>query len=149
MSFTVKIYSRYHVVFEGEAEFAAIPTKNGEVGILENHIRLYSKLDDGIIRLKIGRKTEEFTCTGGILEVLPKEVRILVDSSENVEEIDETRAAEAVQKAQAAVKEARESRNASEFTRASYLLRKSRLRLSAAKRRAGTDIGITGKDIRK
>ena len=96
ISLFVRIYSRYHVVFEGEADFASIPTRMGEVGILENHIRMYSKLENGIIRLRNGSNEQEFTCTGGIMEVLPKEIRILVDSAENVEMIDEARAAEAV-----------------------------------------------------
>lgn len=144
MSLFVRIYSRYHVVFEGEADFASIPTRMGEVGILENHIRMYSKLENGIIRLRNSSNEQEFTCTGGIMEVLPKEIRILVDSAENVEMIDEARAAEAVRRAETAMKEAREQKDDSEFARAYLLLKKSRLRVSAAKRRSALRSGFSG-----
>ena len=146
MSFTVKIYSRYHVVYEGRSDFAAIPTKSGEVGILENHARMYAKLDNGLIRLKREGEELAFTCTGGILETLPNEVRILVDSSENVEEIDAARAADAVRRAEEAMTQAREHHDSSEFARASALLRRSRLRVNAAKRKANFRIRFSKND---
>lgn len=137
-----KIISRYRVVYEGVAEYVSIPTISGEVGILENHIRMYSKLDDGIIRVRTAEGELEFTSTGGILQVLPKEIRILVDSSENVDDIDEARAQQAYQRAKDAVAEAAAKKDTSEFAKASHSLRKSQLRLSAVRRRARLHSGF-------
>jgi len=61
-------------------------------------------------------------------------VRILVDSSENVDEIDVERALEAKKRAEEAMKNA-PSRNSTEFMRAMMEMKKSNLRISASQRR--------------
>jgi len=129
-----QIVSRYNVVYEGPADLVLLPSVNGQLGILRNHVRMYTKLQPGIITVRLAGEDTFYTATGGIAEVKPDVVRILVDSSENVDEIDVERALEAKKRAEEAMKNA-PSRNSTEFMRAMMEMKKSNLRISASQRR--------------
>ncbi len=133
MSIHCLIFSRYNVVYDGEADIVTIPSINGQLGILPHHVSMYTKLTDGIITVKLGGESTDFTATGGFVQVLPGMVRILADSSENVEAIDIERAEAARKRAEEAMKQA-PSRESMEFVKALMLWKKSNLRVKAAKR---------------
>ncbi len=129
-----RIVSRYHTVYDGPADMVLIPSITGQLGVMRNHIRLYTKLANGIITVKLDQENLEFTSTGGIVEVKPDEVRILVDSSENVDEIDLDRAILARQRADEII-HSTASHSSPEFMRALMLMKKSNLRISAGRNR--------------
>ena len=129
-----QIVSRYNIVYDGPADMVLLPSLNGQLGILRNHVRMYTKLTNGIITVRLGDEEMDFTSTGGIVEVKPDEVRILVDSSENVEEIDLDRAELARKNAEEAMKNA-PSKSSTEFMRAWMVMKKANLRISAGQRR--------------
>ncbi|MHC1770233.1 MAG: ATP synthase F1 subunit epsilon [Flexilinea sp.] len=133
MSIHCLIFSRYNVVYDGEADMVTIPSINGQLGILPHHISMYTKLTDGIITVKLGGVSTDFTATGGFVQVLPGTIRILADSSENVEGIDVQRAEAARSRAADAMKRA-PSKDSMEFVKALMLWKKSNLRVKAGRR---------------
>lgn len=69
---------------------ATIPTKNGELTILPDHIPLVAILKTGVIELKMtSGQIEIMAVSGGLLEVLVGKIVILADSADRVSELDE------------------------------------------------------------
>ena len=66
-------------IFEGEAESLTLPGVDGELTILKGHIPLVTSLKDGELRLKSSKKEEKFSNRGGVLQVAPQKVIVLVN----------------------------------------------------------------------
>lgn len=92
MSIRCEIVSQDRRVFEGDVDMVIVPGEAGEMGILPNHAPLLSTLRLGIIKVRSGNQEQDFTVSGGIVEIQPDLVTILADSAENIEEIDVSRA---------------------------------------------------------
>jgi len=97
-----KIATPEKVVYENEAvEQATIPTMDGEITVMPNHIPLVSVLKAGEMRIVDKAGSHPIAVAGGFLEVRGNnEIVILADNAERVEEIDVARAEEAHKKAQ-------------------------------------------------
>lgn len=121
------------VVYSDQIDEVVLPTPNGEIGILANHIPLVSLLSAGEIRVKKGDEVTYMAVSGGFIEVRPDKVVVLADTAEQAEEIDEAKAEEARKKAQELSKEKRA--DAREFAALSAKIEKELARLKVAKRR--------------
>jgi F-type H+-transporting ATPase subunit epsilon len=97
-------------VYKDKIDLAVIPTKDGEITVLPNHIPLISALvSAGELKLKKGIEEFFIMVSGGFLEVQKgNKIIILADMAERVEDIDEIRAEEARQKAKKLLEEKRE-----------------------------------------
>ena len=73
------IYSLESTVYEGDAEVITLPTTDGEISVLENHVPLISELKRGEVRIKSPRGAEVFPITGGFAEIKPKKTILLVE----------------------------------------------------------------------
>lgn len=94
------------VVYESKVDEVTIPTKDGEITVLPDHIPLISVLAIGEVRIKKGDTMEPFAVAGGILEVRPNsEVILLADRSEAAGEIDVERAKKALERAEKAMEQ--------------------------------------------
>ena len=96
----VDVVSAEASIFEGEAEFVALPGETGELGIYPQHTPLITRIRPGAVRIKVaGRTDEEFVfVAGGILEVQPSRVTVLADTAIRGQDLDEAKA-EAAKKA--------------------------------------------------
>jgi len=96
----VDVVSAEESIFEGEAEFVALPGEAGELGIYPQHTPLITRIKPGAVRIKVaGRNDEEFVfVAGGILEVQPNRVTVLADTAIRGGDLDEAKA-EAARKA--------------------------------------------------
>ena len=96
----VDVVSAEESIFEGEAEFVALPGEAGELGIYPQHTPLITRIKPGAVRIKVaGRADEEFVfVAGGILEVQPNRVTVLADTAIRGGDLDEAKA-EAARKA--------------------------------------------------
>ena len=96
----VDVVSAESSIFEGEAEFVALPGETGELGIYPQHTPLITRIRPGAVRIKLaGRDEEEFVfVAGGILEVQPLRVTVLADTAIRGHDLDEAKA-EAARKA--------------------------------------------------
>ncbi|MGE0798326.1 MAG: F0F1 ATP synthase subunit epsilon [Lautropia sp.] len=105
----VDVVSAEESIFEGKAEFVALPGEAGELGIYPQHTPLITRIKAGAVRIKLpGKSEEEFVfVAGGILEVQPNRVTVLADTAIRGGDLDEAKAAEAQRQAQEAMNNAK------------------------------------------
>ncbi len=105
----VDVVSAEASIFEGEAEFVALPGESGELGIYPQHMPLITRIRPGAVRIKVANRAEEefVFVAGGILEVQPHRVTVLADTAIRGKDLDEAKAADAVKKAQEAMANAK------------------------------------------
>ena len=101
----VNIVSAEHAIFSGEAERVVAPGETGELGILPQHAPLLTRIKPGTVKVKLVGKDEEevIYVSGGILEVQPKAVTILADTSIRAHDLDEAKVMAAKQAAEEAL----------------------------------------------
>ena len=105
----VDVVSAEESIFDGEAEFVALPGEAGELGIYPQHTPLITRIKAGAVRIKMpSRNEEEFVfVAGGILEVQPNRVTVLADTAIRGADLDEAKAADAQRQAQEAMANAK------------------------------------------
>ena len=101
----VDVVSAEASIFEGEAEFVALPGEAGELGIYPQHIPLITRIRPGAVRIKVPDQAEEefVFVQGGFLEVQPNKVTVLADTAIRAHDLDEVKALEAKKKAEEAM----------------------------------------------
>ncbi len=100
----VEIVSAKEKIFSGVAEMVYAPAVLGEVGVAPGHTPLISPLKAGEVRLDVGNQKEEFFfISGGILEVQTHVVTVLSDTAIRADDLNESAAIEAKQRAEAAL----------------------------------------------
>jgi F-type H+-transporting ATPase subunit epsilon len=106
MTIHVDVVSAEQAIFSGLAEFVVVPAEMGEIGIYPRHTPLITRLKPGSVRMKIPDRGEEelIYVSGGILEVQPNVVTILSDTAIRGHDLDESKALEAKQRAEDAMK---------------------------------------------
>ncbi|HEX8288212.1 MAG TPA: F0F1 ATP synthase subunit epsilon [Pyrinomonadaceae bacterium] len=75
-------------VFDETVDAVTIPTTNGEIGILPNHVPLISSLKSGILTYSNRGATERMVVSGGFVEVSANKVSIMADVAERADEIN-------------------------------------------------------------
>jgi F-type H+-transporting ATPase subunit epsilon len=133
MTIRCEIVSQDRLVYEGDVDMVILPGTEGEMGILPNHAPLLSTLNYGILKVRSKGEEEIFAIAGGVVEVQPEIVTVLADAAENVEEIDVARADEARKRAEEYLK-AGPPTDSDSYTAVEAALRRSNLRLEAARR---------------
>jgi F-type H+-transporting ATPase subunit epsilon len=100
-SIQIEIVSTEKTVFNGVAKFVSLPGESGELGIYAGHTPLISKIKPGTIFIdQEDGKHEYVFVAGGILEVHPQKITVLVDTAIRGEDLDEAKAEEAKKRAQ-------------------------------------------------
>ncbi len=90
-----------------------LPTPDGIIAVFQHHMPLVSLADPGIIsvRKKAGDPDdfmERYAVSGGVIEVLDNQVRVLVDAADHSDEINETQVKKAHEEAQKLRREAKD-----------------------------------------
>lgn len=94
------IVSMHRTVYSGEVSLVVVPGRVGELGITPKHAPLMSSLKPGPVRvLETGGEETTFLVGGGLVEVMPHLVTILVDSAARAADFDEVAARRAQEKA--------------------------------------------------
>ena len=92
-------------VLSDEVDTVVLPGSEGELGILPQHAPLVTVLKPGELRYSKGGKTEEYVVGEGLVEVTSGSVRVLTDVALNEAGIDEAGVQDALERAQARLKE--------------------------------------------
>ncbi len=142
MPIRCEIVSQDRQVFAGDADMVIVPGVQGEMGILPNHAPLLSTLKFGILRVRFHGEEQVFTIAGGVIEVQPDLITVMADAAENVQEIDINRAEAAKRRAEEYLKQGLPADNDT-YLKIESALRRSKLRLQAAKRYRGQRSGFT------
>lgn len=109
----VEVVSSEEQIYSGEASFVVVPTEAGELGIYPRHIPLLSRMKAGVMRMVVPGQTEEIllAVSGGLLEVQPSHITVLVEVAVRGDDLDEARATEAKKVAEAALKNASDDKS--------------------------------------
>ncbi len=101
----VNIVSAEQAIFSGEAERVIAPGESGELGILPSHAPLMTRIRPGTVKVKlVGQEAEELIyVSGGVMEVQPKVITILADTSVRAADLDEAKLMEAKRLAEEAL----------------------------------------------
>src|SRR5512142_725405 len=133
MPIRCEIVSQDRIVYQGEVDSVTLPGVLGEMGILPHHAPVLTVLQFGVVRVRAKGEEQFFTVAGGVAEVQPDQVTILADAAENVMEIDVQRAEDARRRAEQQMKEGA-GKDTDSYLRVQAALRRSNLRLDAARR---------------
>ncbi len=97
----LKIITHEKVVFDENVDEIYTKTTDGEIGILKNHVPVMAALDIGVTKVVTNNENKFFTTMGGVLQFKNEEALILTTTAESGDEIDVTRAQEALKRAKA------------------------------------------------
>lgn len=74
----IYIYAIDKTVFEGEAEIISMPTTEGEISVLKNHLPIITSLGKGTIKIKNGKNTQTFDIKEGFARINQEQAILLV-----------------------------------------------------------------------
>ena len=102
-TFDVSLVTPDGPVYEGEIEMLIVPGADGEIGVLARHAPLIAMLNAGSTRVHVKRDTEvlEFATGPGFFKVEQDRALALVDDAVEARNIDDARAREQLEAAQA------------------------------------------------
>ena len=100
--FSVSLVTPDGAAYEGDAELIIVPGAAGEIGVLARHAPLIATLQAGSTRVHVSATdVREFATGPGFFEVLQDRAIALVDDAVLAAEIDDVRAREQLEAAQA------------------------------------------------
>lgn len=90
--------------FDDDVHEVVLPTLDGEIGVLQDHMPLVSVAKTGAIMVRRNAKDpdyarEFFATNGGVIEVSGNTLRVLVDEADNAEELNEAEIQKALERA--------------------------------------------------
>lgn len=88
----VDVVSPLGSVFKGEADIVSLRGSAGEMGIAYGHTELLSTLPAGVVNVRKDEHTDVLYVSGGIVEVTPTRVTIMVDDMERAENLNQAEA---------------------------------------------------------
>lgn len=118
----------------GEVYEVIIPTLDGVIAVLPGHTRLVSLAVNGVVSIRRKKsdsddQMEHFATFGGIVEVSPTKLKILVDEADTADDIIEGEAKAALERAS---KMKAEAKDQIELDRAQVAIDRSAVRLKVA-----------------
>jgi len=90
--------------YDGDVYEVVLPTLDGEIGVLQDHMPLVSVATTGVIMVRrdakdADRDREFFAISGGVIEVSDNQLRVLVDEADHADDINEAEAEAAMERA--------------------------------------------------
>ena len=87
-NFKIEIISPEKIIFSDETKMVTLPSYEGDMGILKNHIAIISLLRPGIIKVqKNDRNFEEFFVQDGTVEYFNDSLVVLSATAVNVKDL--------------------------------------------------------------
>jgi len=100
--FSVSLVTPDGAAYEGDAEMLIVPGAAGEIGVLARHAPLIATLKAGSTRVHVSSsEVLEYATGPGFFQVLQDRAIALVDGAVKADEIDDARAREQLEAAQA------------------------------------------------
>lgn len=100
MNLFLEIITPEKVVYKDEISQVVVPTVNGEITILPNHINLLTQVDPGELMIKKGATAQYIAIIGGFLEVSVNKISILANYAIKAQDIQVAKAQEAKKRAE-------------------------------------------------
>lgn len=120
--------------YDGDVYEVLLPTMEGQIGVLTNHMPLVSVAQAGIISVRLRPQDhddmmEHFAITGGVIEVENNTLRVLVDEANAADELEEDEIKRALEEAKKLKAEAKDQVS---LEHAQSLIDRSAVRLQVA-----------------
>ena len=131
----LEIITPDRTAYEGEVTAVTLPTADGEITVLARHVPLVSAIVPGTLQIHAKDGIHYLAVSRGVVEVDGKNVRVLTQSADLAEELEEA----AIEQAKtAAEKLMAEKRGDSEgFAEATAILERELARLKVVRRHRG------------
>lgn len=100
----LNVVSPEGTVYQNTVDEISLPTPNGEITILPHHVSLFTKMSEGVVRIRKGSTESIIATIGGFVEVSEKDVTILSDHLVKAENIQKAKAQEAKNRAEEAMR---------------------------------------------
>ena len=134
MPIQLSVITPERTVFDGVVDQVTLPTTEGEITVLPNHLPLVSVLAPGELRLRVSGQDTPLAVAGGFIEVLPgNRIAVLADDALRVEELDVAAIEAARERARNVLEEKRHTDDAS-FADAAAALQRELARLKVARK---------------
>lgn len=120
--------------FDDDVYEVVLPTLDGEIGVLQDHMPLVSVATNGAIAVRKQERDsddsrEYFATNGGVIEVSDNTLRVLVDEADNADDINEAEAQAAHERA---LKMQAEAKDQVSLEHATQLVDRQAVRLQVA-----------------
>ncbi|MDP4000485.1 MAG: ATP synthase F1 subunit epsilon [bacterium] len=93
-------------VADGPVRSVTIPTTDGEITVLPDHVPLVSVIRPGVLTIRTGKDgadEQHLAVSGGFLKVSGDSISVLADTAERADDIDRQRAEQARKRAEQAM----------------------------------------------
>ena len=120
------------IVYSEDVDMVTLPSVEGQLGILPQHVKLMTQLVPGEIIVRRGSHDEFLAVGEGLVEITGKRVAILTDMAIAADKIDEAKVEEARQRAEARL---RDKISAEEIASVNASLARSLAQLQVKRRR--------------
>ncbi len=124
--FKLQVVTPDKFFYTGEVSMVELTTTEGEIGVYAQHIPMTSIVAPGVLSIHEGSEVKKAALRSGFVEVLPDAVTILAEVVEWPEEIDSSRAEEAMTRAE---RRLRENKAETDVFRAELALKRAMTRL--------------------
>ena len=126
-TFQLDIVTPTKVISEGQVEYLRAPSTEGLFGILGGHAVATILMDIGEIKVTKAGKEFYYATNGGFADIRPESVMLLVETAENISDIDKDRAENAMKRAKDRLQD-----NETDLKRATDAIVRARNRLKIA-----------------
>jgi F-type H+-transporting ATPase subunit epsilon len=111
--FHFKLVTLSGTKFDEDVYEVDLPTLDGQIGVLQHHMPLISVATTGAIAIRRNSKDSDanrefFATNGGVIEVADNVLSMLVDEADHADEINESEAQAAMERAQKMKAEAKD-----------------------------------------
>jgi F-type H+-transporting ATPase subunit epsilon len=130
--FHLEIITPDETVYEGSAASVTLQTADGEITVLPGHIPLMTTLLPGVAMVRTGEGEEFFALSGGVVEIDTTSVRVLAQTADRAEGLEEAAIEQAKARAEQVVAEKRH--DAEGFAEATAILDRELAKLRTVRR---------------
>lgn len=129
-TFTLEVVTPEELLYKDEVQFVVVPETYGELGVLRNHAPMIAALNVGVMRYTDANGSiKRMAVSGGFMEVMNNEARVLAETAEPGDEIDVLRAKASKERAEARLAARADDTN---MARAEASLKRAITRIRAA-----------------
>ena len=91
-------------IFDDDVYEVVLPTLDGQIGVLQDHMPLVSAATNGVISVRRGERDRDdqmefFATNGGVIEVSNNSLKVIVDEADHADNINQAEAEAAHERA--------------------------------------------------
>ncbi len=139
-TFLLEVVTPERIALSEEVKFVVVPAMEGELGILSNHAPIVAGLRIGVLRYTMPNgEVHYMALSGGLMEVIDNEAKVLAETAEHGREVDLLRAKAAKERAERRLAERQDQIS---YVRAQMALLRALARIKASELERGGYSGL-------